>query len=185
MAKIYFDGTDIIPVNQEYAVGLILECAKHDNAAALNWAGYLYMNGIVVEKNSGIARNYFKKAIDRFKPNPNAMHHLAWAYDQGKGVEKDITIALKWMTRAAAAGQVDAMLCLGKFYLEHEFRMEDGTVWKDTDAAVHWISEAAIAGSSEGAYILSHIFQGDYDLFDSVSYCFYLEDLTRSWHMIL
>ena len=47
-----------------------------------------------------------------------AMYDLADCYDDGEGVEKNIPLAIKWITKAADAGYVKAQTALGVFYCQ-------------------------------------------------------------------
>lgn len=55
-----------------------------------------------VEENDEEAANWFKKAAELGEPD--SMFHLAWMYQEGIGVEKDMDLATEYLYKSAEAG---------------------------------------------------------------------------------
>ena len=49
------------------------------------------------------------------KGHPDAMYNIGVCYVEGRGVEQDYEVALRWFRKAAAKGQPDAMYNVGIF----------------------------------------------------------------------
>ena len=97
---------------------------------------------------------WFEQAAEQ--GNAYAQKMLGDAYEQGKGVEKNLKLAADWREKAANRGNVQAQLALGKMYLY-------GTgVARDPAKAAHWLNRAAIEGNSEAQYLYAKMFQTGY-----------------------
>jgi TPR repeat protein len=84
--------------------------------------------------------------------DPKAQSQLAFAYQEGSGVEVDPAAAAEWHRKAAEQGQVASQTALGRALLE-------GTgVPKQQLRGVHWLREAAYAGDPEAQAMLGAVF---------------------------
>ncbi len=81
-----------------------------------------------------------------------AMVTLGNCYKDGKGVEKNMYVAVDWYRRAAVEDNIDAMLALAEWYLN--------CVVKDRQVgyAIIWLEKAYRLGSARAAWILSIIY---------------------------
>ncbi len=68
---------------------------------------------------------------------PNALQCLAYAYDGGRGVPRDVPEAMRWLERAAQRGQTAGMVDLA----EHYWRGD--TLPQDKGKAIDWWRKAA------------------------------------------
>jgi TPR repeat protein len=77
-----------------------------------------------------------------------AQFNLGLMYDNGRGVTKDYTEAVKWYRKAAAQGNADAQFNLGTMYSNGE------GVPQDYAEAVKWYLKAAIQGNPDAQFNL-------------------------------
>jgi len=78
------------------------------------------------------------------------------AYDEGYGLWRNNTEALKWYKRAAEAGNTDALSELGDAYL-HGY----GDLEMNEETGVKFLNEALVKGSAGAAYTLGQYYQPD------------------------
>lgn len=94
--------------------------------------------------NNAYAKHNMKKGIkllnDAAKANPQAMYLLGALYEAGKGVDKNMTTAVDYMTRAAEMGYGAAECTLADMYFEGR------GVDKTYDKAVEWYAKAYAQG---------------------------------------
>jgi hypothetical protein len=97
------------------------------------------MEAAIVANNS-YAKHNMKKGIklltDAAKTNAQAMYLLAALYEAGKGVDKNMDLAVDYMTKAANAGYGAAECALGDMYYEGR------GVPQDYSLAVQWYNKA-------------------------------------------
>ena len=77
-----------------------------------------------------------------------AMYHVAWNFEEGRGVRTDYERARRWYEVAASAGNPEAMTRLAHIY--HKGR----GVKQDLGEARRWYDRAAAAGQSDAMYNL-------------------------------
>jgi len=92
--------------NYKEALTWFRQAADKGNAIAQNNLGYMYDNGLGVEKNYVEAVKWYRKAADQ--GNADAGNNLGCMYYNGLGVEKSDTEAVKWLYKAAKQGNVAA-----------------------------------------------------------------------------
>lgn len=80
-----------------------------------------------------------------------AQYNLGVLYDQGAGVERDLSLAASWYRKAAENGFMDAQTNLGIMYLQGQ------GVERDVDSAEHWLRLAAAQGDGEASKYLEEI----------------------------
>lgn len=94
--------------------------------------------------NSSYDKHNMKKGIkllnDAAKTNAQALYLLGALYEAGKGVDKDMVLALSDMTRSAEMGYAPAQCALADMYFEGR------GVEKDYAKAVEWYSNADTQG---------------------------------------
>lgn len=94
--------------------------------------------------NANYAKYNIKKGIkfmsDAAKSNAQAMYLLAALYEAGKGVEKDMNLAVDYMTKAADSGYGPAECALGDMYYEGRGASQDYTL------AAQWYNKAKEQG---------------------------------------
>ena len=95
----------------------------------------------------------YDKALSIWRPlaergNTNAMNQIAGMYEQGQGVEQDLTEGAAWRRRAAEAGDAVGQLYLGLAY-------ETGRgVAQDNQRAAFWFRKAAEQGDADAQFNL-------------------------------
>jgi TPR repeat protein len=78
-----------------------------------------------------------------------AQYNLGVMFDEGAGVEQDLSAAATWFRKAAEQGFVDAQTNLGIMYYHGQ------GVRRDVAEAAHWFHMAASQGDEESAgYLL-------------------------------
>ncbi len=88
----------------------------------------------------------YRKAAEQ--GDATAQANLGWCYENGEGVEKNMSEAVKWYRKAAEQGHKDAQCNLGVCY-------ENGEgVEKDMTEAVKWYRKAAEQGNASALYNL-------------------------------
>ena len=92
------------------AYDILIGEAKKDDARAQFLVAIMYQYGYSVDKDTSIAEEWFKKAID--SGSPNAKHYLADLYMDNE----EYTDALKLYTSAAEDGYVKSLYMVGKMY---------------------------------------------------------------------
>ena len=86
--------------------------AERGDIIAANNLGYLYENGVGVQKDYGKALHWYRKVAEAGAPI--GQYNLGSAYLAGRGVEPDPVEAAKWLTLAAAGGVPEARAALAK-----------------------------------------------------------------------
>lgn len=69
-----------------------------------------------------------------------AQTRLAWSYETGRGVERDLAVAAKWFSAAAQAGDGEAMYALAVMHVTGAGQVKDATL------AEQWLQRSAAAG---------------------------------------
>jgi TPR repeat protein len=80
-----------------------------------------------------------------------AQYNLGVLYDEGAGVEKDLSSAAGWYRKAAEQGFMDAQTNLGIMYVHGQ------GVPRDYHEAMKWFQQAASQGDREAADYLKKI----------------------------
>jgi len=94
------DGRGITK-NDAEAMEWAHKAADAGNAEALDFVGFVYLRGAVVERGPEIAIAYFKAAADE---SPQAAFNLGQCYFGAQGTEQDCAKGLEWWKKAAAKG---------------------------------------------------------------------------------
>jgi TPR repeat protein len=110
--------------------------ASTGSASAAKLLGRLYRDGDFVDRDTGVALHWLRRASDL--GDNGGMHdlaHLLIATQPERDSEMD---ALIWLRRAAALGHGGAMTSLGRFHLREQFGL-------DRPGAVSWFERGVIA----------------------------------------
>jgi TPR repeat protein len=96
------------------AFQLFQRAADRNYAPAMDWIGYLLMNGQGVKMDSTAAVVWHRRAAELGVAE--GMRNLGLAYKAGQGVEKDEKAAFYWLEKAARNGSVVGMRKLAELY---------------------------------------------------------------------
>jgi len=143
-----------IEADEAQALSYFEECGNNTDAAAtLFMLGRSYANkangaGTNEDRDEFDAKafEYYSKAAG--KACAIAQNKLGNCYEYGKGVQKDIKIAVEWYQQAAAQGNASAQTNLGLCYAL------DMSVQRDVAKAVEWYQQAADQGYARAQIIL-------------------------------
>ena len=135
----------------EEAVSWFRGSAEKGNASAQCYLGYLYENGIGVEKSNIEAVKWYTKAAEQ--GDTLAQNNLGSMYREGKGVQKDVDEAARWFRVAAGQGHV-----LAQYNLAIMYQLGAG-VKQDEAEAVRWYREAANQGLPQAQYSLGNMYR--------------------------
>jgi hypothetical protein len=109
--------------------------AERGDIIAANNLGYLYENGVGVQRDYAKALHWYRKVAEAGAPI--GQYNLGSAYLAGRGVEQDLVEAAKWLMLAAAGGVPEARTALAK--LEPQLSKEQ--LGEARFRAVEWRSE--------------------------------------------
>jgi TPR repeat protein len=125
------------------------KAAAKGDAAAENFIGWFYQNGLGVGKDYAEAMKWYMKAANQGLTS--AETNVGWCYQNALGVNTDYREALKWYSMAAKQGNPDAENNMG-------FLCENGIgVTKDYEEAKKWYQLAADHGHAEGKRNLENL----------------------------
>lgn len=142
--------------------------ANQGERIALASLGSWYYDGIVVPKNRSEAKKLWIRALkivpENINSNPRVWEtwetwrsyvqaRLGTMYLDGDGVQQDYDEALRYLTRAASAGDALAQNSLGYMY-----GMGKG-VERDYYKAVKWYKEAAMQGYATAQYNMGFMYE--------------------------
>ncbi|WP_308603966.1 tetratricopeptide repeat protein [uncultured Fibrobacter sp.] len=142
--------------------------ANQGERIALASLGSWYYDGIVVPKNRSEAKKLWIRALkivpENINSNPRVWEtwetwrtyveaRLGTMYLDGDGVQQDYDEALRYLTRAASAGDALAQNSLGYMY-----GMGKG-VERDYYKAVKWYKEAAMQGNATAQYNMGFMYE--------------------------
>lgn len=96
----YRDG-ESVETNHAVAMEWAHRAADRGHADALDFVGYAYLRGSMVQRSPEIAFGYFKAAAEK---SAQAAFNLGQCYYGAQGTAQDATQALEWWEKAAARG---------------------------------------------------------------------------------
>jgi len=108
---------------------------KKISSSAQGYLGYMYENGLGVDKDCVQAIFWYRKAAGLL--NPFGQYRLGWMYDIGCGVEKDYNQAVELYRKAAGQGFAPAQYNMGSMY-EHGLGVQ-----KNIQRAKVWYQKAS------------------------------------------
>ena len=91
--------------------------ADSGNAEAMDFVGFAYLRGAVIQRNPAIAIAYFKAAAEQ---SAQAAFNLGQCYFGAQGTKQDIPKALEWWKKAAERGHGRAASTAAMAYLSGE-----------------------------------------------------------------
>ena len=109
-----------------------------DNMRAQYILGFLYENGLGVNKDTNEAIKWYEKAAENGLSD--AMFNLGFIYHDGEGVDVNYPLAMEWWKKAAERGESAAMYNVGVMY-----ELGDG-VPADPVEALNWYRQSANRG---------------------------------------
>lgn len=116
--------------------------------------GWMLLNGIGTKQDTLLAKKYFEKASS--VGNSFACYQLAYMYEKGDYIPKNISEAIRLYTIPAELGNDIAAYRLGKLYLGGE------GVLKDVESAICWLIFSAEKNNQFAEYILGMLYlKGD------------------------
>jgi TPR repeat protein len=102
----------------------------------------------------GDAQAAVKEALEGAKyGDPNAMNLLGVAYEEGKGIDKDLGLSTYWFRRAAELGDEFAQANLAIHYYQGL------GVDKDAKLAYRWAARAAVRHHVDAQYLLGVLYE--------------------------
>jgi TPR repeat protein len=143
LGRVYRDG-DVVPADRDKAIDWFLASAANGNSYAYNNLGYMLLD----EGDTESALPLFEQAAaagDIYGHN-----NLGHVYQNGIGVDQDVSRAIEHYEAAAEGGQPNAPINLGFIY-------RDGApgVAPDLHRAAFWFAEAAKVGNPWGSVHLA------------------------------
>ncbi len=124
--------------------------ADSGDEKAQNNLGYMYLNGIGVEKNYGRALKWYRKAA--VQGVAEAQHSLGFIYAEGLGTAPVFAIALKWYRLAAEQGLSQAQFNLAYMY-EHGIGIR-----RDNREVLKWYKKSAEQANLAAQYKLGTMY---------------------------
>ena len=112
--------------------------------------------GVIDDYNIGVVPEDAIKTCQKLSEEniPLGIYLYARALKEGNGTERDLSEAVRLFTKAAEAGNVDAMYYVGRSY----FYPDEG-VTRDDDKAIEWYRKAMANGSTQAICGLSHAYK--------------------------
>lgn len=163
---------DIKPPDFETYFKWLTKAADQDHPRAVYEIGMAYAFGWGVEENGLEALKWLNQAIEL--DNNDGYYGIGRMYFTGAAVERDYDEAYKWWTKAAELGNYSAETDLKRYYRDSqpitnvddlmakaesgdmEAQTELGTIYawgrlvkRDPEKALHWLTKAAEAGSTD------------------------------------
>lgn len=151
----YRDGKGVARDDAE-AMKWAHRAADRGNADAMDFVGFAYLRGSVVERNPVVAFGYFKAAAEK---SAQAAFNLGQCYYGAQGTEQDAAKALAWWEKAADRGHGRAAVAAAMAYLSGE------GVPRDAERARRLAERAAALNNPAGLVVLGELqFRaGDFD----------------------
>lgn len=128
----------------------IKSAAVNNDAVAQRNLGYLYRDGIGVDKNNEEAFRWFYKAAEQ--GDAIAQNNVGVFYENGIGIEIDVNKALIWYEKSAEQGNDYGQVNLGKFYL-YGIAVE-----KNFEKAVSFFEYSASKNNAEAEFYLGRCY---------------------------
>ena len=94
--------------DEKQALHWARQAADQGNPDAMDYVGFVYLRGSLVQRQPSIAFGYFKAAADQ---SAQAAFNLGQCYFGAQGVEQDCATGLMWWEKAAERGHGRAAAC--------------------------------------------------------------------------
>lgn len=146
IGKLYWLGSPGLAADRVEGRRYLAMAAANGDAEAM---AYLEAAGAPIgplaEADLALARGHPGEAVEILRAaaehgEPRAQTRLGWAYEAGRGVERDLDAAARWFARAAEGGDGEAMHALAVMHATGAGRP------LDPDAARRWLERSAAAG---------------------------------------
>ena len=124
--------------NYQTALKVWLEPATAGDPEAMNYVGEIYLKGLGIDPDYGMAQQWFRKSAD--KGNNRAKINLGYMYEAGLGVEKDMAQALN-LYRQASGITNDDLIFSSTVEVQMQAKETQITELKQTVATEHATSE--------------------------------------------
>lgn len=144
------------------------KAVKKDNLLAKMNLGFLYAEGLGLQKNSEKAFQIYMAAVQEFEKHgqiegrlwdqnlgAELMYRCGWMHESGLGTVKDSEAAKAWYEKAANLGHSNAMVNLGVRYTEENFLDSANPLH---EKAVEWFRKAAETGNPEAMLRLGFMY---------------------------
>lgn len=99
----------------------------------------MFQEGEFVPQDHEIARIIYEK-VSSCSESPEALNSIGWMYENGLGIDKDLTRAEECYKKSAKLGNSLAMLNLGNLYID----VKDDSSKKELVEARNWILKSAL-----------------------------------------
>ena len=148
-----FHRGDLAYRRHDYAAALQWFRAAGDrgDAAAQNYVGWLYANGLGTQQDYAEALRWYRRSAGQ--GNPGGENYLGWMYQHGWGVPQDDVQAMSWYRKAAEQGSAEAARHIGFLY-----RNGRG-VATDYAEAMRWFRKAAEKGDATAESSIGWMYQ--------------------------
>ena len=131
----------------ESAYRLMRSALVRGNNYASKFLGYMYYYGQGIEENSLMAYVYFNLSTALLNDH-DSQYHLAWLYEHGQGVGKNIEEAKKWYEQSAFYGYQPAKDQLAKLLNKHD----DESPITDNIATMTWMAFESMAKTKDYSF---------------------------------
>lgn len=142
LGNLYLDGAGKISPDQGKAFGYFMQAAEQDHPRGCELAGYCLYEGKGTPQNRAEALRWYKKASETNLYNSYYMMGMIYGYDQ---TLYDYEKAVSCFEKSAVLGQSDALIRLGKIYLNGL-----GDIQPNKEKAFHCFFKAAEADNALG-----------------------------------
>ena len=132
---------------------IVSELKASNSAECRAKLGFLYREGIGVEKNINKALSYFIPSAA--EGNSFAEYNLGYLYSNGIGMNADPEKAIEYYTRAAEKGDPFAQ---NNFGIEYS-KKKDGYFGYNREKSIFWFEKAANQGNSRSQLALAALFR--------------------------
>lgn len=175
-------GFDTIAPDTSRSVALLRRSAAAGYGPALNYLGYLYQKGELLEANRDSAIHYIRMAADA--GDPTAAHNLAFMLFESPEISVSDSVlvkkALSYLQQAADAGLPQAQSLLGDIYSGAVQSLPEGIVSRDTTKAIALYEEAIARGFNDAELRLLNMMGPEWQRLNSETA---LEKALHYWHL--
>ncbi|MCB1890097.1 MAG: sel1 repeat family protein [Rhodocyclaceae bacterium] len=146
VGRLYWLGTPQIPIDRvEGRRYLAMAAAGGDSEAAEMLAAGGAASGPLAEADIALAQGDPARAASILRAaaeagDPRAQTRLAWCFEAGRGVDRDLAEAARWFSKAAERGDGEAMYALAVMHSTGAGRPRDAALAKT------WLARSAAAG---------------------------------------
>jgi len=102
-----YDWGEGVPENDKTAVKWLKLAAEQGVATAQHHLGLMYQSGSGVPENQKTAVKWLKLAAEQGDAYPESQQNLAFRYEDGRGVKKDLVYAYMWHSISKTNGLVE------------------------------------------------------------------------------